>query len=202
MALLQEVFGSSRENIWRELSAQIDGQYVPGTLWKGDKVEAKHGAWTLTLDYHLDPGNKVAYTRMRAPYINPSGFHFRIYRRSSLSGLGKMLGMQDIEVGAKEFDEAFIVQGNHEAKVRQLLSKETIRELISLQPKIDLAVKDDEGWFGPTFPGGVDELQFRAVGRLKDIEQLKGLYELFAAILDELCRMGSAYKTDPHVDLR
>jgi hypothetical protein len=69
------------------------------------------------------------------------------------------------------------------------------------QPKIKLEVKDSEGWFGPRFPDDVDELHFQVVGVIKDVERLKALFELFAAVLDRLCRIGSAYKQEPGVDL-
>jgi hypothetical protein len=105
--------------------------------------------------------------------------------------------MQDIQVGDPEFDEAFIIQGNDEAKVRALSASPPIRHLIQAQPQIWLAVKDSEGWFGPRFPEDVDELQFQVVGVIVDVERLKALFDLFAAVLDQLCRIGSAYKTSP-----
>jgi len=203
MPLLRKLFGPSREEIWRQLSEEVEGRFVKGGFLKGDKVEVTHGAWTVTLDQQVVSTGQVTivYARMRAPYVNPSGFRFRIYRRGRLSNVGKLLGMQDIEVGNPVFDDAFIIQGNDEPKVRQLFGQARIRELIALQPHIEFAVKDDEGWFGPTFPEGVDELHFMALGPSKDLDQLKALFELFAAVLDELCRMGSAYETDPHLDL-
>ena len=98
-------------------------------------------------------------------------------------------------------DEAFIIQGNDASKVRLLFSNPRVRELVSAQPEIEFTVKDDEGWFGPKFPEGVDELCFLAHGVVKDVARLEQVYELFAEVLDELCRMGAAYETDPHVSL-
>ena len=109
--------------------------------------------------------------------------------------------MQDVEVGQPAFDEAFIIKGTDEGKLRQLFANPRIRALIDGQKDIDFSVKDDEGWFGPTFPDGVDELSFTVIGIIKDIERLKHLYELFAETLDELCRMGSAYRKDPEVQV-
>ena len=83
--------------------------------------------------------------------------------------------------------------------MRELLSDQKIRELIARQPEILFTVKDDEGWFGPDFPDGVDELYFQVAGVVKDIERLKLLYELFSETLDQLCRMGAAYKQTPDV---
>ena len=157
--------------------------------------------WIVTLDtYAVSTGKAViVFTRMRAPYVNPDGFRFTIYRRGFFSGLGKRLGMQDIEVGFEEFDNEFIIKGNDESKLRQLFANPKIRELIEGQKDINFSVKDDEGWFGPTFPDGVDELAFVVAGVIKDVERLKHLYELFSTTLDELCRMGSAYQTSPGV---
>ena len=138
---------------------------------------------------------------MRAPYVNPEGFRFTIYRKGLFSDLGKLLGMQDIEVGDPEFDEAFIIKGNDESRVRELFADPEVRPLIQDQPKIRLEVKDSEGWFGPVFPEDVDELHFQVVGVIKDVERLKALFDLFAAVLDRLCRIGSAYKQEPGVSL-
>jgi hypothetical protein len=150
-------FRPSKDEVWRELSEEIGAEFVEGGFWKGSKVQAHVGPWTVTLDlgYSQDDGESRT-TRIRAPYVNPDGFRFKNFRRSVLSDLGKLLGMQDIEVGDAEFDEAFIIKGNDEDRVRVLFSDPKIRQMIQDQPKIQLEVKDSEGWFGPKFPQDVD----------------------------------------------
>src|SRR4029450_6038972 len=101
--------------------------------------------------------------------------------------------------GYEEFDHDFVIKGNDEGKLRQLFANARIRELVAGQKDINFSVKDDEGWFGTKFPEGVDELQFLVTGVIKDVERLKHLYELFSETLDELCRMGSAYESNPGV---
>ena len=197
------MFGPSRAEIWRQLSEEVGGRYIEGGFWKGDKVEATHGEWIVTLDKHVVSTGKVTivYTRMRAPFVNPGGFRFTVYRKGLFSDLGKLLGMQDVEIGDPMFDDPFIIQGNDEASVRELFSSARLRTLIAAQPQIHFQVKDDEGWFGPKFPEGVDELSFMVVGIITDVERLKALYELFAETLDQLCRVGSAYESAPGVTL-
>jgi len=183
--------------------ADSGAEFVAGEFWKGSKVQAHVGPWTITLDTHtVSTGeSSETYTQIRAPYVNPDGFRFTIYRKGFFSDLGKLLGMQDIEIGSPEFDEAFIIKGNDEFKVRDLFASPELRALIQAQPKIHLEVKDDEGWFRQQFPEGVDELHFQVSGVIKDIERLKGLFNLFAEILHQLCRIGSAYEEDPRVSL-
>ena len=197
-------FGPDKDEVWRQLSEEMGAEVVQGGFWKGgSKVQAQVGPWTVTLEtYTVSSGySHVTFTRLRAPYVNPEGFRFTIYRKGFFSDLGKFLGMQDIEVGDPEFDEACIIKGNDEERVRELFSNTKIRQMILAQPKIRLEVKDSEGWFGPKFPEGVDELHFQVLGVIKDVERLKTLFDLFAAVLDQLCRIGSAYEQDAGVEL-
>ena len=203
MSTWRKLFGPSREEIWRQLSTEIKARYVEGGFGHADKVEAAHGEWTVTLDtYAVSTGKTVIlYTRLRAPYVNPDGFRFTIHRKGAFSEFAKWLGAQDIAIGHEPFDSEFIVKGTDEEKLRQLLADDKLRGLIAAQPQLHLTVKDDEGWFGPKFPDGVDELYYAVPTVIKDVERLKGLYALFAETLDQLTRMGSAYEQPPDVTL-
>ncbi len=203
MGVLRTWFGPSKEEIWRQLSESLGGRYVEGTFLKSGKVEAEHGQWVVTLDTHVVSTGKatVVFTRLRAPYVNPDSFRFTIYRKGLFSNLGKWLGMQDIVVGDPVFDEAFIIKGSDERRVRALFADRKLRELIAAQPEMHLEVKDDERWFGKKFPEGVDELCFQVLGVIKDVERLQQLFALFAETLDQLCRIGSAYEDAPGVTL-
>jgi hypothetical protein len=197
-------FGPRREEIWKQLCAEIGADFVDGGFWKGDKVQARVRNWTITLDVFVVSSGKshIKYTRMRAPFVSQDGLRFRIYRKGFFSGMGKALGMQDIEVGhALHFDEDFIIQGNDESKVRALFANPEIRRLIDDQPEIRLELKDDEGFFSTHFPEGVDELYFQVVGEIKDVERLRKLFDLFAEVLEELHRQGSATQESPGVAL-
>jgi len=203
VGVLRELFGPSRDEIWQQLAHQIGGVFDPGGFLSSTKVRASYGEWIITLDtYTQSSGDSSStYTRMRAPYVNRDGFRFTIYREGIFSGIGRALGMQDIEVGYPEFDNAFVIKGNSEAHLRTLFANERVRALISAQPDIHFEVKDGEGIFGSTFPDGVDMLYFRVCGEIRDIERLRALYDLFAEVLNQLCRIGSAYVGDSGIRL-
>jgi hypothetical protein len=204
MSFLRNLFGPSQDEIWQQFATAIGGNFSGG-FWHGDRVEAAHGQWMVTLDnYSVSNGkSSTTYTRMRAPYVNPDKFHFNIYRRGFFSDLGKRLGMQDVTVGFPQFDDDFIIKGNDEDKLRRLFANEKIRELITLQPEIRFRVDDDDHgfWGARNFPPDVCELNFDVIGIIKDPARLKQLFDLFSETLDELCRMGSAYENDPGVRL-
>lgn len=200
MGLLSGFFGPSKDEVWSQLSNELGAEFLESGFFKNGKVILDYNNWEITLDtYTVHTGKtNVTYTRMRAPYVNKDGFRFTIYRKSVFSWLGKMFGKQDIELGDTFFDEDFIIQGEPESSVIKLFSNRKIKELIQKQPQIHLQVKDDEGWFAKKFPEGVDELYFQVVGIIKDKERLKSLFDLFAAVLEELCKIGSAYAKDPN----
>src|SRR6266850_3554327 len=93
MNTLRKLFGPSREAIWRQLCTETGADYVQGGFWKGDKVQAAHDEWTITLDtYAVSTGKTtMVFTRMRAPYVNPDHFRFTIYRRGLFSDIAKWM---------------------------------------------------------------------------------------------------------------
>ncbi|MEG0774080.1 DUF3137 domain-containing protein [Clostridium sp.] len=197
------LFGPSKKEIWQQLAGEIQADYVNKGFWSGDRVEAHIDNWIVVLDtYTVSTGkSSITYTRMRAPFVNLNNFYFKIYRSGIFTGLGKILGMEDINIGYEEFDEDFVIKSNSEEKVMQLFSNKSIRDLIQEQPQISLEIKDDEGFFNTRFPEGIDELYFQVTGVIKDIDRLKELYELFALVLKELCNMGLASVEEPGVVL-
>ena len=174
MGVLRQVFGPSKEEIWSQLSREIGAEYQEGGFFKEGKIVLSHREWEITLDTYTVHTGKVTiiYTRMRAPYVNRDGFRFNIYRKSAFSWLGKLFGVEDIEVGEAFFDEEFIIQGEPEILVRSMLNNSRIRQLIQDQKDIHFQVKDDDGWFKSRFPEGVDELSMADwISTLGDLPQ-------------------------------
>lgn len=203
MSFLKALFGPSRKEIWQQLSREMGGHFHEGGFFATSAVQARTGDWIVTLDTvtHGDGKTNQTYTRLRAPYFNPEGFRFEVYRASVFSGLGKALGMQDIEVGHPRFDQDFVIKGNAPRRVRRLFDNKRIRRLIDVQPRIHLSVKAHEGWFSK-FPAGVDELHFQSLGVIKDLGQLRTLFDLFSEVLQQVCHEGRAYEDDVRIHVR
>ena len=200
---LRSLFGKSKNHLWEELATELGARFTDGGAWKGDRIQAEHGEWTVTLDHYTVMAGKVpiVLTRLRAPYVNADGFRFKIHRRSFGSDLATRLGMQDVEVGHASFDRDFVIRGNDEGKLRHLFDDAEVRRLLERQEDVTLTVKDDEGWFGQRFPDGTDELECLFGGMVTDRQRLKDAFELFSAVLERLCSMGSAEASDPGIEL-
>jgi hypothetical protein len=196
-------WGPSKKESWLQFCNEMEAEYIDRGFWKGDKVEFYFENITIVLDtYTVSTGKSSAtFTRIRAPFVNESGFNFRVYNASIFSGMAKALGAQDIEIGDDAFDKEFMIKGNNELAVKTLISNPRIKELFMSLPKVDLRVNDDEGIFGADFPEGTDELYFVLPGIVKDVANLKNIFCLFGEILIELTDLGIAGITDPNVVL-
>jgi hypothetical protein len=186
--MFKNLFGLDTGKLWRRLAEEIGGTYV-SDFWRDDRVLWRHRAWTVVLDIH-HYGKGQRETRVRTSFLTRGSFWFTIYPRGLLSTAGKWLGMQDIDVGHSRFDDEYIIQGNDPDTVKALFANERIRFLIESLPEIRLCITDhDHSFWG--LPPGVDELCLTTPEDLRDLTQLKLLFELFAETLDELERMGT-----------
>jgi hypothetical protein len=165
----------ARDSAWKQLAAELGGEFLSGGLFRGSKVRAQIQKWTVTLDIYSVPSgdSNTTYTRVTAPIENKDGLQFAIFREGLVARLDKKLGMKDIEIGVPDFDSEFVIQGNNETKLRSLLANAKIRQLIHAQPRIRLGLKDNQ-------------LRYDAQGVIRDVPRLKSLFELFGEILTQL----------------
>lgn len=203
MGFLGSMFGPSKDEIWSQVAAEIGGEYQDGGFWGKDELRCRSGEWEMVLDtYTVSTGkSSTTYTRMRAPFANKDGLYFKVYREGFFSGIGKLFGMQDIQIGDSFFDDAFVIKSNSAAKIQQLLNLPDVKRLIEAQPRISLEIKDDDGLFGASFPAGTDMLYFSCVGVIKEPVTLRRLFDLFATVLDGLVEIDSAYESRGNVRL-
>jgi len=196
MGSLQERFADHENELWKQLSDDLGGQLTDAKGTRHDKVVAKVGSWAVTLDYHSEPGyrSEHIYTRLRAPFVNPDSFRLAVSHQGVFANIGKLVGMQDIQVDHEPFDKMFLVQGTDPDQIKSLFSDNRVRELVKLEPDIHLQVRDAGSWFEDIYPDEVDELVLEVQGEIEDLDRLKRLFDLFARVLNGLCKGCSAYE--------
>jgi len=195
------IFGPSKDEVWGQFANEIGGRYIEQGMFKSKQLIVEFEGWTIVMDSFSRSHGKTSttYTRIRAPYRVVENLRFKIYRSGIFSELGKALGMQDMEIGQGDFDEKFIIKGDKEDKVRELLLSDKIRELIMGQDKFSLEIKEDGGIFQSNLLEGSHELYYESVGIIKDTNRLKDLFMLFILLLDKLSAMGIGEKTKTEV---
>lgn len=199
----RSLFGGQSEDLWHRLSEELGGETIDHEGWRHDRVRVRLDPWVVTIDHHGEPGYKAEtlYTRLRAPYVNPDGFQFEIYRETLFGTIAALLGAQDVRTGFEEFDHHYRVKANDEAKVKQLCAGHKLRALIKTEPNLYLHVRNSGDWFNEEFPEGVDELCLEVEGQVKTYHRLKQLYVLFAETMHRLCLIGSAYEGSVDVEI-
>ncbi|MCU0723282.1 MAG: DUF3137 domain-containing protein [Planctomycetes bacterium] len=189
------LFGPSREEIWRELAADTGMEFRDGGFWGADTVVAEARGWTVVLDSYTtksDDGDTTTYTRLRAPFRNAGGIRFKVYRAGLFSGLGKILGLQDLEIGDPEFDRVFVVKGNSPEWIQGVFADPRVRGLLFGQERFTLEARAAQGWFTPEFPAGLEVLSFEVPECVRDAPRLRSFFVLLFAVLERMRALGLA----------
>jgi hypothetical protein len=191
-------FKNHEDEVWRKLSEELGGVFKNEQGWRHDEVKIQDGDWTVTLSFvgHIGRRLDAIYTCFRAPYVNPDRFRFELYRQELAHSLGKLFGVQDVQIGDPTVDKMFMIKATDEEKVKKLLGEAEIRKLLAAEKELHVVVRDADKYFAQEFPDGVDELVVEVPGRVEDGERLKRLYQLFALLLHAIGRFSTAYTRD------
>lgn len=191
-------FWRSREAAWKAFAERVGGVHVDPERWtRGQRLLVPHPPWTIVLDVEFNAAVKAESTRLRAPFINPNRFCFKVRRRSVFSGMGSLVGMPACETGDNEFDRAFIVTGTSAEKVFALFASDRLRGLLEALPGVHLSVRESTRAFETDPDEPTDELCALAPGVVKDPDRLGLLVGVIAETLDQLRRIGVTPGTAP-----
>lgn len=202
MGLLKKITGPGQWETWNQLANNLNGKFIEGGFWKKDKVVYKFKGWEITLDTFANAKGRSGsiYTQIRAPFKRkPDGFRFFIYKESYLSSFGKILGMQDLEVGHEKFDKEFIVQANNQQHISTLFSHEDIRSMITSQKDVHYKITELDFIEGVNAKD-IDQLTYEALGVIKDMETLKSLLAAFEHTLTVLHEMNCIPSESPEIN--
>ena len=180
-------FGGNREKAWRQAAERVGGEYLSVRPQRPETVQLKAVDTTITLDFGKSSEGRTG-TRMRAPFMNRSGFRFLVYRTGYWSEVGKRLVMlQDLDVGHPGIDRRFVVQSAQPEVVRDLFRIERVRDVVwNQKKKIRFGISGNEGVLGGKYPDGVELLHFHTPESVVDPERLAEFFDLFRAVLEQV----------------
>lgn len=204
--------------VLRELSGRIGSEYVEGEHRPWSPVQshgmvlARAGPWTITIGIftrYFRPERSSTWTEVHAPYVRPGGFRFTILPADFPSRFLKRFGLLPvIDVGFRDFDEAFCVKATDEAAVKSLFADGRLRRLFLAQPSLTMEVNDRSmPWASASgslrdLPDHLALLYCREGQAILDVERLKGLLGVFLAVLERSCEVGLALREPPGVEVR
>lgn len=179
--------------IWQKFADETGGHLTIEPRWQTPKLVIDFAHWQLTFDIYITEGvHGNTLTRVRVPFINQRKFYFSLYHQDIFSEIGKLLGMQDIEIDYPEFDNSFVIKSNDKTTIKALLVRREICQLLLANPDLCFEIRDDEGYRGPTFPPTIDELYLYAVEVVADITRLRTFFQLCCQTLTQLSLIGVA----------
>ena len=164
--------------VFTQLAKLLNGTFTEGHYGRSDGVEATHRHYKIVFDYHTEYRTvdnstiQQTYTRITSQFRTKESLKLNISRKTLLGTIGKFFGAQDIIVGDDAFDDAFIIKGNNESKIKMLLTR-SIREQIEGQSKINIGIDNRKEIWGEPLPWNELELYFFTEGKIKDISELE-----------------------------
>jgi hypothetical protein len=165
---MREAFGS--------LALRTGMQVEEGNFLRAPRLTGNYRSRaTQIYTYQVRSGkNSTTYTAVTMEIANPNHYTLMLRREHALDGLGKKLGMKDLEVGDSEFDSKFVVKSEP-----QILAPEMIRQYGNLRdalmriPTIFVDLKDST-------------LRHHERGIQSNPDTLTSILELLASIADAI----------------
>lgn len=120
-----------RDGQLQELARKLGGRLQAGSLFSFPELRFPHRGLVVTFKYSPGGENESTKTHLTIPWPN-GRLRCEIFLEGPLSGLRKLMGMQDIEIGSPHFDRQFIITGNHEAAIKAFLTPEAQARVLEL----------------------------------------------------------------------
>ena len=201
--MLRRIFGVGKAyDGWRQFAREAGGELVdrgfirsdsnqPGRWQFGPWVEVHfavrgHPAILETLYEDADE-NVRRYTSLRVTLPLREPFRFEVSREGVLGRLGKLVGVQDLQVGHPDFDRAFHVKTSNERVALGLLDDEGIRQRLLAEAGGAFGLRPADS------SGGSDDradLYFEETDLIQEFARLTALSRLLEETVARAERLG------------
>jgi hypothetical protein len=124
IALLSQGQTRSRTNdVFAQLAERLNGRYIPESIWTtgAPAIHFSHHGAPASIDIARGRSDSESFTQLRAPWPDDR-MRMQVYPEPCLGWAGKLLGIEDLEIGSPEFDRVYLIRGNRPEAIRQVLS--------------------------------------------------------------------------------
>jgi hypothetical protein len=124
---------------WQSLSNEANLQFDS----KNMQIRGNYHNFPLFIALETEKG--IWQTEIKLKFPQSLMIGLKIMPENSIHKALTWVGLQDIEVGIREFDDAFIVKGKNIQMAKHKLQPDVCRQLIELRRRVsEIAVNDDE----------------------------------------------------------
>ncbi len=115
------------------LAGETNGELQPATKLRRAELRFPHRQQQARLTHHSSGGKHPVYsTHLCLDLEGLPHFELRIYAEHAFSGLGSLLGFQDVQIGDPEFDKTFVLKTSDADSLRSFLDEPTRASLLAL----------------------------------------------------------------------
>jgi len=129
----QREFARRRDRVYEEIAARWSGKSISGGYFGRPVMRFTVAGVSAKLDTYSTGGeHPKVYTQLQFGWLDGQ-LRCEVYPEKYLHRVGKMLGMTDIQIGSDDFDPRYIINGNSDETIRQLLSFEVQHAIDALR---------------------------------------------------------------------
>lgn len=183
------------EYVWRDFADSKGGQVVEDQTKTNSPIVSMHipveGTDTAVnfAPFRLKGDKKGDKGTSASIHFSPrENFVFSIRSEKGMDQLGKMMGLQDIQMGDQEFDERFLIQGSDPGKVVHIFAEMDLRDLLMGQNTAELRLVHETDHL-PTelkVPKGRNAVIYGHYDRIDKFEQLEAIFEILTSVVHRL----------------
>ena len=132
---------------WQEAANQLGFDFTPPDFWSEYQMSGMTEGGRCRVYTHQSHGSddgNTHYTNFEVLFAQPLNLGLHLSHAGMFSGLAKMMGSQDIQVGYDaEFDKEFTVKGHDENKIREFLTSERKQKIVTAHQSMKKINIDD-----------------------------------------------------------
>ena len=131
---------------WAKAAKKLHLKFSPGTLFSSGRIHGRHKGHNISISTFTRSSGKSSTTYMKyiITYNKKIPAVFTLTKQSFIHGLGKLFGMQDVELGDSSFDDNVLVHGKNPAAIARFLTaprRKHIKKAILLFPEVTITDK-------------------------------------------------------------
>ncbi|MBC3539229.1 hypothetical protein ACFSC6_07720 [Rufibacter sediminis] len=138
------------------------------------------------IDIDLGGGFESGFsnTSFLAPVQHSTAFKFALHEQGFIDEVGKIFGMEDIELGYPDLDDAFIIKTNQPETLKNLLVDPAIHAILLKHKNCEIKLHEEADEIGPEMV-----LTFSKDEAILDISELREIYGLLFSLLQRLAQL-------------
>ncbi|RNI31595.1 hypothetical protein [Rufibacter latericius] len=181
METIKSFSAETEEELWHQVAHDMASQKE--LLSYSALLEQRGTQIYFDTDIDLGGGfeSGISSTTFMAPVPSHVTLRFALHEQGWIDEVGKFFGMEDIELGFPDIDDAFIIKTNQPEVLKNLFADPFIHETLLKHRNCELRLNDDEDETGPE-----TVLTFSKDEAILDMGELREIYRLLYEMLHKL----------------